>query len=121
MHYYTIWCLQIFNFSILFAGSHSRSFGQMDTNRRRDLGQSHSAREKPPGGQSVRPSADTHGERVRRGIRWIQVNSVDLYMGMLFQNVNTSSTRTQSWVKSSIKNKDPFEDFISKSSTILKI
>lgn len=55
-----------FHFSVFyFAGSHSRSFGQMDANRRRDLGQSHSARKKPPGGQSVRPCADTHGKRVR--------------------------------------------------------
>lgn len=74
--YYTV--CTYFHFSVHFTGSHSRSFGQMDANRRRDLGQSHSAREKPPGGQGVRPGADTHGEWVRRGIRWIPVNSVYL-------------------------------------------
>lgn len=57
-------------------GPHPRSAGQMDANRRRDLGQSDRARTEPPGGQSVRAGSDTHGERVRRGIRRIQVRTV---------------------------------------------
>lgn len=50
------------------AGSHTRGTGQMDTNRRRDLGQSDSTGEEPSGGQSLRPSACTHYQRIRRWI-----------------------------------------------------
>lgn len=46
----------------------------MDADRRRDLGQSDRAGEEPSGGQGLRPSADTHRQRFRRGIRRIQVN-----------------------------------------------
>lgn len=59
--------------AVVFPGPYTRGAGQVDADRRRDLGQSHSPGKESEGGQGVRARTGTHRQRQRRRLRRLQV------------------------------------------------
>ena len=86
--------------SAFFTGPHPRGFGQMDTNRRRNLGQSYRSRAEPEGSKSLRKSSSLDGQRIRRWIRRFSVNFTNfdiIRSGLLHKK------RGHNWVRTHCK------------------
>lgn len=58
----------------LFAGPHPGGPGQVEPNRRRDLGEGHSPGEEQEGGEGVRQGSGAHRQRLGRRIRRVPVS-----------------------------------------------
>jgi hypothetical protein len=60
------------------AGTHSGSVGQVDANRRRDLGENHRLREESSRRKGIRSRSRSNSQRLRRRLRRHAVSVVDL-------------------------------------------